>query len=117
MCEGLRSQLWENVQLSFNLDSSLSMSPHNLVMIGKKNVMHAYYQQAPGYESRDSSLSKNPERETENGLPTQETIAVDESVGDNRENDVKLSKNHRSPPMTSGNIAHPAAVRAAIAEV
>ncbi len=79
--------------------------------------MHAYYQQAPGYESRDSPLFKNPERETENGLPTQEAIAVDESVGDNRENDVKLSKNHRSPPMTSGSIAHPAAVRAAIAEV
>ncbi len=79
--------------------------------------MHAYYQQATGYESRDSSTYRSPESDTENDLPTQEAIIVNESVGYNRENGVKFPKNHRSPPMKSITIAHPSAIQAAIAEV
>ncbi len=84
-------------------------------------MMRTYYQQAaPGYESCDPPLSgkQKPESETESGLPARDTIAVDENGRGNKRENAKSSKSHRSPPITDGNkAAHPAAVRAAIAEV
>ncbi len=117
---GIRLRLWEEAQrLSFNLDSSLSMPPHT-VMTDQK-MMNAYYQQAPGYEYGDPPPSEQPERVAKSSnLPVRDTIAVDESdesSRDKKRESDKSSKYHRSPPVPRGNIAHPAAVRAAIAEV